>query len=213
MWFVSRVFGNTLAPKESRTGMIMELPPYHKAHWKHIIREAFYKAFDIFKRALRTVLLISLIFWVFSYTSTGYVEDSLLYKIGTVIEPVTRIFGMSWRTFVAFLSSAFAKEAVLGVLNALFISQGSVADIAFNANKTAVDSSMLAASMGAAVSKAEALAFIFACTFNIPCVMALVTTFRESHSFKWTGRVALFYIGCALLLSCVVYHTSSLFLH
>lgn len=213
MWFVSRVFGNTLAPKESRTGMIMELPPYHKAHWKHIIREAFYKAFDIFKRALRTVLLISLIFWVFSYTSTGSVEDSLLYKIGTVIEPVTRIFGMSWRAFVAFLSSAFAKEAVLGVLNALFISQGSVADIAFNANKTAVDASMLAASMGAAVSKAEALAFIFACTFNIPCVMALVTTFRESHSFKWTGRVALFYIGCALLLSCVVYHTSSLFLH
>lgn len=113
---------------------------------------------------------------------------------------------------VAFLSSAFAKEAVLGVLNALFISQGSVAEITFNANKTAVDASQLAASMGAAVSKPEALAFIFACTFNIPCVMALITTYRESHSFKWTGRVALFYIGCALLLSCVVYHTSALFL-
>ena len=213
MWIVSRVFGNTLAPKESRTGMIMELPPYHKAHWKHIIREAFFKSFDIFKRALRTVLLISLIFWVFSYTSTGSVEDSLLYKIGTVIEPVTRIFGMGWRTFVAFLSSAFAKEAVLGVLNALFVSQGSVADITFNANKTAVDASLLAASMGSIVSKAEALAFIFACTFNIPCVMALITTYRESHSFKWTARVALFYIGCALLLSCVVYHAAAPFLN
>ncbi len=213
MWLVSRVFGNTLAPKESRTGMIMELPPYHKAHWKHIIREAFYKAFDIFKRALRTVLLISLIFWAFSYTSTGNVEDSLLYKAGTVIDPVTRIFGMGWRTFVGFISSAFAKEAVLGVLNALFVSQGSVADIAFNANKAAIDTSMLAGSMGSLVSKAEALAFIFACTFNIPCVMALVTTYRESHSLKWTARVALFYAGCALLLSCIVYHTASLFLH
>lgn len=213
MWLVSKVFGNTLAPKESRTGMIMELPPYHKAHWKHIIREAFYKAFDIFKRALRTVLLISLIFWAFSYTSSGNVEDSLLYKIGTVIEPVTRIFGMGWRTFVAFISSAFAKEAVLGVLNALFVSQGSVAEITFNANKAAVDTSLLAGSMGSLVSKAEALAFIFACTFNIPCVMALITTYRESHSFKWTARVALFYVGCALLLSCIVYHTTSLFLH
>ncbi len=213
MWLVSKVFGNTLAPKESRTGMIMELPPYHKAHWKHIIKEAFLKAFDIFKRALRTVTLISLVFWIFSYTSTGNVEDSLLYKVGTVIEPVTRIFGMGWRTFVAFLSSAFAKEAVLGVLNALFITQGNVADITFNANKAAVDTSMLAASMNSLVSKPEALAFIFACTFNIPCVMALFTTYRESHSLKWTARVALFYIGSALLLSCVVYHVASLFLH
>ena len=210
MWIVSRVFGNTLAPKESRTGMIMELPPYHKAHWKHILREAFLKAYDIFKRALRTVLLISLIFWAFSYTSTGNVEDSLLYKVGTTIEPVTRIFGLGWRTFVAFLSSAFAKEAVLGVLNALFVGQGTVAEITFNANKTAVDTSMLAASMGTIVSKPEALAFIFACTFNIPCVMALITTYRESHSFKWTVRVALFYIGSALLLSFVVYHVASL---
>ncbi|MBR0420941.1 MAG: ferrous iron transporter B [Erysipelotrichaceae bacterium] len=213
MRVVSKVFGNTLAPIESRTGMIMELPPYHKAHWKHIIKEAFYKAFDIFKRALRTVLLISLIFWVFSYTSTGNVEDSLLYKVGTVIEPVTRIFGLGWRTFVAFLSSAFAKEAVLGVLNALFVGQGNVMDITFNANKAAVDTSLLAASMTSVVSKPEALAFIFACTFNIPCVMALFTTYRESHSFKWTARVALFYIGTALLLSFVVYHVSSLVLH
>ncbi len=213
MWVVSKVFGNTLAPIESRTGMIMELPPYHKAHWKHIIKEAFFKAFDIFKRALRTVLLISLIFWVFSYTSTGNVEDSLLYKVGTVIEPVTRIFGLGWRTFVAFLSSAFAKEAVLGVLNALFVGQGNVMDITFNANKAAVDTSLLAASMTSVVSKPEALAFIFACTFNIPCVMALFTTYRESHSFKWTARVALFYIGTALLLSFVVYHVSSLVLH
>ena len=212
MWLVSKIFGNTLAPKDQRSGMIMELPPYHKAHWKHIIKEAFLKALDIFKRALRTVLLISLIFWIFSYTSTGNVEDSLLYKVGTVIEPVTRIFGMGWRTFVAFLSSAFAKEAVLGVLNALFVSQGSVADIAFNANKAAVDTSLLAASMNLTVSKAEALAFIFACTFNIPCVMALFTTYRESHSFKWTARVALFYIGSALLLSCVIYHVADLFI-
>ena len=213
MWIVSKVFGNKLAPKESRTGMIMELPPYHKAHWKHIIKEAFFKAFDIFKRALRTVLLISLIFWVFSYSSTGDVKNSLIYRIGMMIDPVTRIFGLGWQTFIAFLSSAFAKEAVLGVLNAMFVSSGNLADIAFNANKAAVDMSMLAASMSAVVSKAEALAFIFACTFNIPCVMALITTYRESHSVKWTARVALFYAGSALLLSCVVYHVAALFLH
>ena len=211
MWITSKVFGNKLAPVESRTGMIMELPPYHKAHWKHIAKEALLKAWDIFKRALRVVTLISLFFWVLSYSNSGSVEDSLLYSIGTFIEPVTRFFGLGWRTFMGFLGSAFAKEAVLGVLNAIFVGQSSLVDATFSAKSAGVDGAALAMVMGQTVSKAEALAFIFACTFNVPCVMALSTTYRESHSLKWTARVAGFYIGGALILSCIVYHIALLF--
>lgn len=50
------------------------------------------------------------------------------------------------------------------------------------------------------------------CTFNIPCVMALSTTYRESHSLKWTARIAAFYICGALILACIVYHIAVLFL-
>ncbi|MBR4162776.1 MAG: ferrous iron transporter B [Solobacterium sp.] len=212
MWIVSKLFGKSLSPENTRSGVIMELPPYHKAHWKHIFKESFYKASDIFTRALRTVSLISLIFWAFSYSGTGNVENSLLYRVGTTIEPVTRFFGLGWRTFMAFLSSAFAKEAVLGTLNAIFVGQSSLLDATFNAKSAGVDALALSGVMTQTISQAEALAFMFACTFNIPCVMALSTTYRESHSFKWTARVALFYVGSALLLSCIVYHIASLFL-
>ena len=156
---------------------------------------------------------MSILFWALSYTSTGNVENSLLYKVGTAIEPVTRIFGLGWRTFIGFLSSAFAKESVLGVLNAVFVGQSNITDVAFNASNEAVDAAALSAIMMSSISKAEALAFIFACTFNIPCVMALSTTYRESHSLKWTVRVALFYFVCALLLSCAVYHVAGIFLN
>lgn len=213
MVIVSKVFGRKLAPESSRSGMIMELPPYHKPHWKHIAREALLKSADIFKRALRTVTLISLLFWIFSYSGTGNVADSLLYKIGTAIEPVTRIFGLGWRTFMGFLSSAFAKEAVLGVLNAVFVGNGTVLDATFrSAFSAATDNAVLGQAMTDVVSKAEALAFMCACTFNTPCVMALSTTYRESHSLKWTAKIAVFYVCCALLLSCVVYHIAELFL-
>ena len=213
MTIVSRVFGKTLAPANTRSGMIMELPPYHKPHWKHILKEAFLKAWDIFKRALRTVTLISLLFWAFSYSGTGNVADSLLYKVGTAIEPVTRIFGLGWRTFMGFLSSAFAKEAVLGVLNAVFVGEGTVLDATFrSAFNVATDNAVLGQAMSDVVSKAEALAFMCACTFNIPCVMALSTTYRESHSLKWTARIAAFYVCGALVLACVVYHIAALFL-
>ncbi len=213
MTIVSKVFGRTLVPGSSRSGMIMELPPYHKPHWKHILKEAFLKAWDIFNRALRTVTLISLLFWAFSYSGTGNVADSLLYKVGTAIEPVTRIFGLGWRTFMGFLSSAFAKEAVLGVLNAVFVGEGTVLDATFrSAFNVATDNAVLGQAMSNVVSKAEALAFMCACTFNIPCVMALSTTYRESHSLKWTARIAAFYVCGALILACIVYHIAALFL-
>ncbi len=209
---VSKVFGAKLAPKASRTGMIMELPPYHKAHWGHIFKEALLKALDIFKRAISTVALVSLIFWLLLYSSSGSIEDSVLYKVGTAIEPVTKFFGMGWQTFMAFLSSAFAKEATLGVLNSVFVGQNTVVDATFNSKLGVGDNAALAVVITQTISKAEALAFMFACTFNVPCVMALSTTYRESHSLKWTAKVALFYIGSALLLSCIVYHIASIFM-
>jgi len=213
MLLVSKIFGRKLVPADTRSGMIMELPPFHKPHWKHILKEALLKAWGIFRRALRTVTLISLIFWVFSYSGTGDVADSLLYKVGTAIEPVTRIFGLGWRTFMGFLTSAFAKEAVLGVLNAVFVGSGTILDATFrSAFAAATDNAVLSEAMTGIVSRPEALAFMCACTFNVPCVMALSTTYRESHSLKWTARIALFYIGGALILSCIVYHIAALFL-
>ena len=212
MWIVSKVFGRTLAPTDSRSGMIMELPPYHKAHWKHILKEAFLKAWDIFKRALGTVTLVSLVFYIFSFSGSGNIQNSLLYRVGAAIEPVTRFFGLGWQTFMAFLSSAFAKEAVLGVLNAAFVGQSSLLEATFFAKTAVQDNAALAINMVQTISKPEALAFLFACTFNVPCVMALSTTYRESHSLKWTARVALFYIGAALILACIVYHIAALFM-
>ena len=212
MILVSKLFSKKLAPVETRSGMIMELPPYHKAHWKHIIKEAFFKAWDIFKRAFGTVTLVSIIFYVLSFSKDGNVEHSLLYRVGTFIEPVTRFFGMGWQTFMAFVSGAFAKEAVLGTLNAVFMENNSLIDAAFFAKTAQADTEMLGTAMKAAVSPAEALAFMFATTFNIPCVMALSTTYKESHSLKWTAKVALLYICNALLLSCIVYHIASLFM-
>ncbi|MBQ3918822.1 MAG: ferrous iron transporter B [Oscillospiraceae bacterium] len=212
MVIVSKVFSKKLAPKESRSGMIMELPPYHKAHWKHIIKEAFFKAWDIFRRALGTVTLVSILFYVLSFSKDGNVDNSLLYRVGTFIEPVTRFFGMGWQTFMAFVSGAFAKEAVLGTLNAVFMGNNTLMEATFFAKTAPTDTALLGGVMSQAISPAEALAFMFATTFNIPCLMALSTTYKESHSLKWTVKVALFYICNALVLSCIVYHIASLFM-
>ncbi|MCD7731696.1 MAG: ferrous iron transporter B [Oscillospiraceae bacterium] len=212
IFVISKVFGRKLSPAETRIGLIMELPPYHKPHWKNILYIAWIRAIDIFKRALRTIFLISLIVYLLTFSRSGNVENSILYHIGTFIEPVTGFFGMGWQTFMAFIASAFAKEAVLGVLNAVFAGQGSLIAGTFEAKSFGVDSSVLATVMPTVISKAEALAFLFAVSFNVPCVMALSTTYRETHSLKWTLRLALFFTGSALILSCIIYHVAEIFL-
>lgn len=203
MAVTAKIFGPKLAPVEERTGMIMEMPPYHKPRWGHLIRHTLNHAWDIFKRAVRVIFLVALVFWILSYTSDGNIENSIIYKIGITIEPFTRIFGLGWQTFMAFVASALSKEAVLGVLSAIYTNSGNVFDSTIGA---AAASDNLGEVLPTVISKAEALAFIFATTFNVPCVMALASTYRETHSLKWTLKIAAYYTCMALLLSCVIYH-------
>lgn len=198
----AKIFGNKLAPKEKRAGMIMELPPYHKPKWRHIFYTTFSKGGDIFIRAIKVISVVSLVFWILSYSESGNVESTIIYKIGVFIEPFTKIFGLSWQTFMAFVAGAISKEAILGVLTALYVGTGDLFNNTFGSASTAGLTEILPA----AISKAEALAFIYASTFNVPCLVALAATYRECRSLKWTLKMSLYYIVMALLLSCVVYH-------
>lgn len=153
---------------------------------------------DVLKRALKTILLVAVVFWALSYTADGDVTNSIIYKVGISIEPVTIWFGLRWQTFMAFLAAAMGKEAALGVLAALFNSPDQVAGIWDVISKqTVVSTSGLGNVMLSGISKAEALAFVYAFFFNVPCLMAVATTLQETHSLKWTLRIASYYIGVA----------------
>lgn len=207
MGITAKLFAPRLAPASQRSGMIMEMPPYHKPRWGNLIRTTLSHAADIFLRALRVITVVALVFFLLSFSPNGDVTSSVIYKIGIAIEPVTRIFGLGWQTFMAFVASAVSKEAVLGVLSSLYANSGSVFASTIGAAAAADDLGTL---LVANISKPEALAFIFAVTFNVPCVMALASTYRETHSLKWTARIAAYYTCAALLLSCLLYHIAAL---
>lgn len=207
MWITATVFGERLAPREKRVGMIMEMPPYHKPRWGNLVRVTLMHAWDIFFRALRVITVVTMVFWILSFSPSGDDSQSLIYRFGVAIEPVTRIFGLSWQTFIAFLMSALSKEAVLGVLNSLYMGSSTIFGATISGGASADG---FAAALTSSIPKAEALAFIFATTFNVPCVVALASTQRETHSVLWTIRIAAYYTLMALLVSCVVYHVGLL---
>lgn len=209
MWLVYKIFGSSLSPKEERVGLIMELPPYHKPNLKNILYVTFQRTFDIFVRALRVITLVSIVFFVLTYGFGGSPESSMLYRFGEAVEPVTKFFGLKWQAFLAFCASAISKESLLGVLNTLYGTGGSLVSSTFGA-KVAGSSADISDILSANFTKAEGLAFIFAISFNMPCVSALAATARETHSVKWTAKIGVFYTVVALIISCIVYHVGLL---
>ena len=158
---------------------------------------------NVLSRALRIIICISVIFWLLSYSADGNVANSIIYKVGTFIEPVTSLFGLPWQLFIAFVASAMGKEASLGVMASLFNTGSIWAAIEQSAT---VDTAALSTSMLSVISRPEALAFLFAFFFNMPCLMALTATTQETHSMKWTVRIALYYVLTALIMATIAYH-------
>ena len=203
MWITAKVFGGSLVKKEDRCGMIMELPPYHKPKWSALFRYVFGRTKETFFRVLKVVLLVAFVFWLLSFSSSGLMENSIIYKVGKVIEPFTKLFGMSWQLFMAFIASSVGKEGALGVLGTIFSGSGSSIGIGTLMGEAAVAN--INELLVANVSKPEALCFIFAITFNMPCIVALAATYQETHSAKWTAIIALYYTVGALVLAFVAY--------
>ena len=175
LFLVSRIYRGKLISKEDQGGIIMELPPYHKPKWGHIIRTTLMKAWDIFSRAFRVITLVSVVFYLLSYNWFGG-EYSILSRIGQVIEPVTNQFGMTWQMFMAYISSMLTKESLLGVINALY-SNSDMVNAAFNAKSVGMTEGMITL-LPQVITKAQALGFIMAIVFNVPCTMTVAATFR-----------------------------------
>ena len=203
MWLTAKIFGRSLVKPSDRYGMIMELPPYHKPKWGSLFRYVLGRTKETFLRSFRVVLIVALVFWLLSYTSSGDATSSILFKVGQAIEPVTMLFGMKWQTFTAFIASSLGKEGALGVLSTIYSGVGTITVSSMQGTEVAANLNDL---LIANISKPEALAFIFAITFNMPCIVALAATYQETHSAKWTAIIAGYYTATALVLAGIAYH-------
>ena len=92
------------------------------------------------------------------------------------------------------------------VLNTLYGAGGSLVSSIFGAKVSAAAAGGISEILAANFTKAEGLAFIFAISFNMPCVSALAATAREAHSVRWTAKIGVFYTLASLLIACIVYH-------
>ncbi len=210
LFITSKVFGKKLLKPSDRTGIIMELPPYHKPRWGALAKHGLIKMKEALKRALIVITLISVVLSLLSYSESGDFTESILGRIGEAIEPVTMFFGLRCQTFIAWIGSMMAKEGALGVLASTFSRDSSVMHALATMKSNPVDNTALVDILKTALTKPEALSFLFAFYFNMPCLMALSATLHETRSKKWTFLVAGYYVVMSLLIAAIVYHVACL---
>jgi len=111
------------------TPFIMELPPYHLPTMKTVLLRAWDRLksfmFGAGKAIIGVVVVLSFLNNVSRDGSFGHQDsqDSVLSDIGRAITPVFSPLGISqdnWPATVGIFTGIFAKEAVVGTLNALY---------------------------------------------------------------------------------------------
>jgi len=199
-------FGDKNLKNKKTPGLIMELPPYHKPDWRSVSSFVLGKIKNVASKAGAAIFCVIIIFWAFSYTNDGDITKSFLYSAGKFFEPVSMWVGFDWRLILAFLVAALSREAALGVIAVLFgVSSldNSLAGIMIS--HASFDQAVFSQIFGESISKASALAFIFAFYFNVPCLGAMAAIQSETHSTKLTCIIAIYYIASALVLAGIVY--------
>jgi len=118
----------TLLPGEP-TRFVMELPPYHLPNLRTVGLQAWQRLRDFLFRAGRVivpmVMALSLLNTLGTDGSFGKenTKDSLLATVSRAITPVFHPIGLTsdnWPAAVGLFTGIFAKEAVVGTLNALY---------------------------------------------------------------------------------------------
>ena len=117
-------------------------------------------------------------------------SKSYIGKIGKAIEPFISPLGFDWKLGVSLVTGFVAKEVVVSTMSVLY-----------QAGQDSEDTSRLQnAIKHSGITRSTALAFMVFVLIYVPCLVSVVTIWRETNSFKW----ALFSIGYLMTLAWIV---------
>lgn len=178
---------NRLAPTDlERSDMpfILELPSYRLPHWKPLLQKVLNSGYQFVTRAAPIIFMVTVAIWVLGYFPMGAdLNDSLLGKIGQVIEPVFAPLGLDWRYGVAILMSFLAREVFVGALGTMFGMSDAEENTTGLAEKLQADGLTLGAGLGLVLFYVVAL----------QCVATVATIKGETGSAKLAWGIFVVY--------------------
>jgi len=201
--------------KGKRTGLIMELPPYHMPNLKTIWTYAWTNEKAYLKRGFTVIALTSFCVWLLAYFPDGNIETSFLASVGKLFTPIASLMGFDWRLMVALIAAMVSKEsalAAIGIVYGFGHELSSLTGLALTAPHGGGELEVLESILMQAISPAAALAFLFVITFSVPCSGTIGVLYSETTSLKWTAGATVYYTASSLVIGILVYHAGLPFL-
>lgn len=197
--------------KGKSTGLIMELPPYHRPNFKTIWNYAWTNEKAYLKRGFSIIALASFLIWFLAYFPNGNMETSFLSATGKFLNPIGNLMGFDWRLMVALIVAMLAKESALAAIAIIYgIGPGlsQVTGMAVTKSDPGFEHEALGSILMQTTGPEAALAFLFALTFSIPCSATIGVMYSETKSLKWTAGAATYYTLTSLATGILVYHAA-----
>lgn len=114
---------------QTASSFAQELPKYHFPNWRNLIKHTWYRLRDFVLRAGRAIVMVVIVLQLISSIGTDgsfgneESDNSVLSAIGRTITPVFAPMGINeenWAATVGIFTGFFAKEVVVGTLDALY---------------------------------------------------------------------------------------------
>jgi ferrous iron transport protein B len=164
------IFASRFFFRHEPAPFIMELPLYHAPNFRTIGIVVWARTLAFIKKAGSVILIFSVVLWIMSNVPGGGIEQSMLARIGHVLEPIGTPIGLNWMLMAALLSSVIAKENSVATLGVLY----------------SVGTAGLMSVLPGAISHASAISFLIVLMLFIPCVATMLVMKQEMGSLKWT---------------------------
>ncbi|MEN8785943.1 MAG: ferrous iron transport protein B [Akkermansiaceae bacterium] len=180
--------GKTEAPQ-----FLLELPPYQKPQWSHVLRLVGERAFAFIKKAGTVILGLSIILWFLetypkSDSENPIVQQSQSFngQIGEIMEPVVTPLGWDARMGTAMMASFAAREVFrssLAISYATDEEDGHEMRDKLSASTRSDGSALYTPLVGISII----VFFVYA----LQCLPTTVVVRRETGSWKWAiGQLA-----------------------
>lgn len=190
--------------------LLIELPAYKAPSFHTIFLYVWEKVKDFLTKAGTTIFAASIVLWILLHFSmSGYTEDvasSFAAILGHGLAVLLIPCGLGfWQMAVALIAGLSAKEVVVSSIAVLF----GISNVQSFGGMEQLHAELAAIGFG----PLNAYCMMLFCLLYAPCMAALSTIRKESHSTKFMLQTAFFQIAIAWCVSTAVFQIGSLFIH
>jgi len=169
--------------KSNEAPFILELPQYRMPTIRSLMMRLVDRARVFLRQAGTVILAVTMALWLLAHIppvpgqgghyTAPELADSMIGKMGHVIEPVIAPLGFNWKVGIGLISSVLAREVMVSTMGTLY---GADPETQTMHLQNALHTDM---TLGGAV----ALMIFFA--FAMQCTSTMAVVRRETNSWKW----------------------------